>query len=275
MLTHIAVSLTSFLLVVFVVVLAIRRRAQLHSPWSRPILLGLVAGLLLPAGLSVTVALRLPFDQILQGPPPVPEPTLRVFVVAFSLLFLVLRALYLIIQVPLARLLRVGERDPLPVLYGAERGLPGRWLPALAIGVVFGLVSAWALKVLGVASAPELDRLRAALPAPGSLAFMLIVGASTIGAAIAEEVLFRGVIQGWLSSRRWCGPWLAILAASALWAALHMANTQPIAPKLIQVFVLGLVLGELTRRYDVETAIIAHAAQNVAALLLTAFVLGF
>ena len=91
-----------------------------------------------------------------------------------------------------------------------------------------------------------------------------------IAAAIMEEILFRGLLQTWLVRIFGPGPAsvaAAIVLTSLVWAIAHAANATPMLPKLLQVFVLGLLLGALVRRYDVEACIVAHATLNVVAVL--------
>ncbi len=47
----------------------------------------------------------------------------------------------------------------------------------------------------------------------------------------------------------------------------HYADTDPAWPKMIQVMLLGLALGALSRRTSVEAAIVAHVALNVVSVL--------
>ena len=88
-------------------------------------------------------------------------------------------------------------------------------------------------------------------------------------AAVTEELLFRGLVQGWLT--RWLGGSrravvLAVGVSAALWALAHWGNTDHPGLKLLQIFLVGLGLGALARRYSVEASIVAHAAFNLVAV---------
>lgn len=82
-----------------------------------------------------------------------------------------------------------------------------------------------------------------------------------VAPAIAEEVLFRGVIQRGLA-RRW-RPWPALLITSFIFAAFHFPLLQfPV------FFVLGLEFGWLYQRSgSVWPGILAHAANNLLAIV--------
>jgi len=77
--------------------------------------------------------------------------------------------------------------------------------------------------------------------------------------APAEELLFRGAIQG-LLKRAW-GPWPAILAAGALFGSLHLfggASASTLAYVVI-AFLLGSVLGVL---YEYTENLVVPAAAH-------------
>jgi membrane protease YdiL (CAAX protease family) len=108
---------------------------------------------------------------------------------------------------------------------------------------------------------------------------VLVAGAlipAFVAIAISEEILFRGVVQGWIT--RLLGgdraaAALAIVAATAVWTLGHAGSAEPLWLKLSQIFILGLVFGWLAYRYSVEAAIVAHVGLNVSALL-AAYALG-
>ncbi|MBI5543860.1 MAG: CPBP family intramembrane metalloprotease [Deltaproteobacteria bacterium] len=97
-------------------------------------------------------------------------------------------------------------------------------------------------------------------------AIVLGTFAFVLGAAVSEEILFRGLVQGWLArllGRSVVSVVSAIVVTSALWALIHMFNTTSASWKLAQIFLIGLALGELARRYSVEASICAHVTLNV------------
>jgi len=66
----------------------------------------------------------------------------------------------------------------------------------------------------------------------------LVIFAALAAAPIGEEIFFRGVLQSTLRSRLG-RPWLAIIVASFLFAAMHMA----VLESLPALFVLAIALG--------------------------------
>ncbi len=88
-------------------------------------------------------------------------------------------------------------------------------------------------------------------------------------AAVVEEVIFRGGLQGLLErylpivrvpdpvSRR-----IAILATSAVWAFGHAGMVVPHGVKEAQIFATGLVLGWLRVQGGLRACVLAHLALN-------------
>lgn len=85
-------------------------------------------------------------------------------------------------------------------------------------------------------------------------------GIFTVGAAAAlgEETIFRGALQ----------PRLGILLTSLLFALIHGNYGLTIATLI--VFLMGMVLGFLRRRYNTSTSMAMHATYNITLALLTA-----
>ena len=95
------------------------------------------------------------------------------------------------------------------------------------------------------------------------VAFGLLV---LIGAPIAEEIAFRGLMFSALL-KRGVKPWLVIVLTSAAFALFHLEPT-----RIFLLFVIGLVLGFVRYRTNsVGTAIVAHAVNNAPAALLVMF----
>ena len=86
-----------------------------------------------------------------------------------------------------------------------------------------------------------------------------VLGALTLGlsAGIGEELLFRGALQ----------PRLGLIATSLLFMIAHTQYT--ISPALIEIFVVGLVLGVVRNRANTTTAILIHAAYNILTVVLS------
>ena len=105
---------------------------------------------------------------------------------------------------------------------------------------------------------------------PMTLAFV-------VSAAVAEEIVFRGAILGFLFrvSRSNTAALLAsIFSVSLAWAFLHFPNTDSPTFKIAQVFVLGVILAEVTRRWSLESSVVLHASFNVASLVIAYLPLG-
>ncbi len=84
--------------------------------------------------------------------------------------------------------------------------------------------------------------------------------------AVGEEIFFRLGIQNFLAKHLgWRGRryWLAIVVTTLLWTLGHAGVMEPGWVKLAQIFPVGLMLGWLSRRYGVESSILAHGLFNV------------
>jgi len=95
---------------------------------------------------------------------------------------------------------------------------------------------------------------------------------SVILVAPAEELLFRGAIQGRLRQR--FGPIPSIMTASILFGALHLGNYTgallPIIMGAMLITVVSLIIGTLYDRTDNLTVpITVHAIYNVVLLLIS------
>lgn len=91
------------------------------------------------------------------------------------------------------------------------------WLQHLSLGLVGGTVIfsiavaiAGALGIYKIIGIGSLNGLLAALIVPA------------IGAAVTEEMLFRGILFRWLEE--WGGSWVALLITAALFGAAHLKN---------------------------------------------------
>ncbi len=73
----------------------------------------------------------------------------------------------------------------------------------------------------------------------GSMSCLILAGA--VLAPVGEEVLFRGLVFGWLRAR-W-GPWCAAMGSSLLFAAVHFSMTP-----LLPLFILSLALAYVYAR---------------------------
>ncbi len=147
-----------------------------------------------------------------------------------------------------------------------------RWL---AIGVIalFGLIAVGdaILYFSGQALVPpfELQSFTTAA-AQGWLAGMLV--AAIVVAPAGEEIVFRGFLfRGWIRSER--AAWPAIVAISALWAALHVQYDWT---GVLQIFIVGLFLGWMRwRSASTLLTFLLHALFNLEATMETMVQLHF
>jgi len=92
-----------------------------------------------------------------------------------------------------------------------------------------------------------------------------------VSAAFKEEILCRllylALLVHLLRDWRW-GRAVAVSLVSLVWAVGHAGMVTPELFKLVQVFLLGLLLGWLTLKQGIVSAFLAHAFFNVSLLLL-------
>jgi membrane protease YdiL (CAAX protease family) len=83
-------------------------------------------------------------------------------------------------------------------------------------------------------------------------------GALSIGitAAVSEEIVYRGALQ----------PRFGLVLTAALFAVSHVQYG--LTPAVVEVFVIGLALGLIRRRYDLTTCMVIHFGYNTLNLLL-------
>ncbi|HHO54268.1 MAG TPA: CPBP family intramembrane metalloprotease, partial [Deltaproteobacteria bacterium] len=139
---------------------------------------------------------------------------------------------------------------------------------ALALGLVLGLLSTALVWALGIEVSELVSRQADLFPGISMDDPRVLLGVglpSALSAAISEELLFRGVVQRWLS--RWWGPAVSIGITSGIWALGHAANTDALLLKMVQIGALGVVFGVLARRHGVEASLVAHLGLNTAAAL--------
>lgn len=144
---------------------------------------------------------------------------------------------------------------------GLTRTVPWRWwlgasLAALAMAVASDQLWTW-LDPEGAAALGKLsDQLFGPLIAKGGVAAALTIG---LAPGIGEELLFRGAAQ----------PRLGLVFTSLLFAAVHTQYT--VSPALVQIFVVGLILGTVRIRAGTTAAIAVHATFNAAQVLLSVY----
>jgi membrane protease YdiL (CAAX protease family) len=136
------------------------------------------------------------------------------------------------------------------------------WL--LSAGVVEAQSAVWPLP----AEVAEAFRaLHAKLRPTGVLATLGSILALAVAPGCAEELAFRGALQGALE--KIAGPRGAILVSAVLFGLIHL---QPAGYRVPFAILLGLALGALRRRTgSVVPGMIAHGVLNTTTLLVTPF----
>lgn len=101
--------------------------------------------------------------------------------------------------------------------------------------------------------------------ARGPAAAVMVIVSAVVIAPLAEEFFFRRVLQGWLEKRFAAQPGLAVLIASALFAAAHRGQGLAFLP----LFPLAIVLGLITERTgSILPAVLLHALFNAVSVFL-------
>jgi membrane protease YdiL (CAAX protease family) len=119
---------------------------------------------------------------------------------------------------------------------------------------------------LGALIAPEQEDVTEQLGTDDTNALSVIATALLVvpGAALSEELLFRGVIFAGL--RKSMSLWPAALISSGIWASLHLVAANWAVAAILAIF--GLVLAWLYERTgSLWTPIFAHAINNTLAVL--------
>lgn len=166
----------------------------------------------------------------------------RVALVEYVCVLLPSLALVRAKKLPLARALRIRWIGVWPLVCAVLVGLGGE----AAASVALKLVEPW------IGELP--DAFIAMMPTTGvNLAWMLFAGA--LGAGICEEVMFRGVIQGFLSRRSLVK---AVAISALLFGLFHMNVWQ-----LVYAPLFGLLMGWMVERSgSLLPAIVAHTFVN-------------
>jgi membrane protease YdiL (CAAX protease family) len=141
---------------------------------------------------------------------------------------------------------------------------PAGWRP-IVLGTLGALAVSVAVTHLGIepqGMKQAMETARAPAQFAASLAVMAIL------APVAEEMVFRGLLYGWLAGR-W-GTGTAWIVSSILFAAAHVEPAHAIL-----VLPLGLWFGWLRRRTDsLWPSLVAHMANNGLAVVAAALLGG-
>jgi membrane protease YdiL (CAAX protease family) len=230
------------------------------------LLSGLIALLQLPS--VIVTMLFLDVKGMAAGAPPEFTRLVAVIAAAATVAGFVIAFLYGALQVAVARI--AGGPAALPLLLRGGAPWAG-WGVAAAFGVLAGAISLALFHLVGAQPGVIFRQLATLFPRLQMVprpALMALSLATVLAAALSEELLYRGVVQAGLirllGGRLWAVV-LSIVLTSAAWAVPHLLNVDQALLKLAQVFVLGLALGALSRRFSVEAAMIAHATLNLVA----------
>ncbi len=225
-------------------------------------------GLGVPA--AVLLLWHLDVAAFAPGLPPGVSETIGGLAVVFQIIGMVITLLHGSLQVP-AAVFAGGERHPFPCLFGRPERFAG-WGLGAGSGALLGVASVAVFHLLRIDVGADLKNLLKMMPGVDWHAPAIVLGVSLpaiLGAALGEEVMYRGVLQALLSQRLAgrAGSFLAIVLTSLIWALAHSLNTDAPWVKLGQIFVIGLAFGAIARRYSVEASALAHLALNLMALL--------
>jgi membrane protease YdiL (CAAX protease family) len=204
--------------------------------WDFPLVAMIVGAALWYFGIGIAGII------VIFGNPPIPGLSLEMNIYLLAVLILI--PLYVFVIAKLGDPKRNDFRDP-------------KWLRNLLLGLVGGTVifsiAVAIAGALGIYRIVGIGSLNGLLPA-------LIV--PTVGAAITEELLFRGILFRWLE--QFGGSWVALLLTSAFFGVAHLNN--PNASWIAAVgiaFEAGVMLGAaymLTRSLWLPMGL--HAAWN-------------
>lgn len=135
-------------------------------------------------------------------------------------------------------------------------------VPVLAFGYGWSQV----IELMGVEALPQ-TFVQGLLDTPSMTALLVGGGYGVVGAAIFEEMLFRGFIQPPMVTR--FGPVAGIVLASAVFGLVHIADPWAVIPTAV----IGGVAGWLRYRTGgLGASIVFHAVNNLMAFILTAAV---
>lgn len=162
------------------------------------------------------------------------------------------------------------------LMRGDPRAWPSIWLGVL-LGTIAAVISVAVMAWLGTDVGPLLNESMLMFQGVEEMAWpmsLMVFSLAVLGPAITEELTFRGLMLGFLfriSGHRRVAIVLSIVVVSILWSLLHVPNTDMPFVKCTQVFLIGLIFGELARRRGIEAAIAGHVALNLVAVVLSVF----
>ena len=265
----------------FFVVIASLTYQQFRSTWRPALAFGIFIFILsLPP--SILAFAHLDMGKIAPTLPPDSRSIAYVCAVVFGIAILIvcipIRGLYLhVAAVEWSRLRgnppTATTREMLAALAGPRTTRSLSIVVGAIIGVICAAVTQFVFHVVHVQESeairqmqqwfPHLEETSAWLTIPSNLGFVC-------SAAIFEEMIFRGGILGFLLriTKNHAGlAWLWILLVAGLWSILHVYNSDHPALKIAQIFLFGIALGYMTRRWGLLSAIAGHLGLNISAFL--------
>jgi membrane protease YdiL (CAAX protease family) len=140
----------------------------------------------------------------------------------------------------------------------------GRTAGLIALGLLAGLALfavnyavSWPIEQSGIAGGSQ-----SIFDMRGRPWGLLMIGLATVVIApVTEEVFFRGYALATVE-RKW-GPGAGILLSALIFAAVHLSIVS-----LLPIFAIGILLAMLCRKFGLIPCIMAHAVNNLLAVVL-------
>ncbi len=264
---------------VFLVVLVVLDRRALKANLKTGLLIGAACLLLLLPNAALTVS-HINLSSLVQQADMPPE--MQEFTHVLVLAGVVLGLLFLLVRVPWYALVygvaaaEWSEVRPgaFPILRRSGRPPWGAVAGAAVFGAGYGVLSLIVLSGVGVEVSESVQRLARLAPGVRTASPLLrwpAVALAVTSVAIAEELIFRGALLGWLlrvGRQTRIDVVMSAVLVSLLWALMHVLNTNAPLLKCIQIFVFGLILCKLATCWCFEAAVVAHVGLNLSASLL-------
>lgn len=135
------------------------------------------------------------------------------------------------------------------------------WTGAVGGVAAFGvglLTSAITVALFGDFSSAAGDEAQNVADSGGAVVLIIFAVLVVVGAPLAEELAFRGLLWSGLA-KRGASTWVSILVTSAAFAAIHF---EPV--RLLVLFSIGAVLGVVRwRTGSLGACVVAHAVNNL------------
>jgi membrane protease YdiL (CAAX protease family) len=143
-----------------------------------------------------------------------------------------------------------------PLRLGRSRATPGGVAAAIVGTVGLSVSLGEGAELLGLGKEGQLDRIASALAHLAPAQVLIAIGSLAVLPAVAEEALFRGLVQTRLIAS-W-GRWTGIAGSAAAFGIIHFDPVQGTV-----AFAAGLLLGWVAERFgSIRPTIAAHMANN-------------